>query len=60
MIHELEKICNEVAVVSSKHGAQLLSEGPRKITNKRHKAGGRAGPRFETNTTQMQVWGVVN
>jgi len=49
MIHELEKICNEVAVACSKHGAQLLFEGPRKITNKHHKAGVRAEIRNEHN-----------
>jgi hypothetical protein len=42
MMNELEKICNEVAVVCWKHGAQLLSEGPKEITKKRHKAGVRA------------------
>jgi len=47
MIHELEKICNEVAVVCSKHGAQLLYEGPREITMKRHKPGVRAEIRNE-------------
>jgi len=49
MIHELEKICNEVAVVCSKHGAQLLSEGPREITKKRHKTCVRAEIRNEHN-----------
>lgn len=49
MSHELEKLCNEVAVVCSKHGAQLLSEGPREITKKRHKAGVRAEIRNEHN-----------
>jgi hypothetical protein len=49
IIHELEKICNEVAVVCPKHGAQLLFEGPREITKKRHKACVRAGIRNEHN-----------
>jgi hypothetical protein len=47
MIHELEKIFKEVAVVCSKHGAQLLSE--REITKKRHKACVRAEIRNEHN-----------
>jgi hypothetical protein len=57
MIHELEKFCNEVAVVCSKHGAQLLSEEPRKITNKRHKAGVRAEIRNEHNPNASLVRG---
>jgi len=50
VIHEVEKIGNEVAVVCSKHGAQLLSEGPREITKKRHKAWVRAEIRNKHNS----------
>jgi len=50
MIHELEKVCDDVAVVCSKNGAQLLYVGPREITIKRHKPGVRAEIQDEHNS----------